>query len=378
MTGSIDDGLIDFGNGQPSLSLLPVEMLRTATEHFLRAGDATLLQYGADQGDASFRDMLAAFLSRRYRGPIDASELMISGSASHALDLVCARCTQPGDTIFVEEPTYFLALHVFRDHGLHVVGIPIDEHGIRIDALRDALRQHRPALLYTIPSFQNPSGTTMSAERRAQLVEVSQAHDLLIVADEVYHLLDFDTPPPPPLAMHVSSARIVSLGSFSKICAPGLRLGWIHGATPMLQTLMRAGVVQSGGGFNPFVSGIMRSMIELGLADTCLDGLRRVYAERTASLCAALRTEFANAHFVEPHGGYFVWLRLPARTDASRLRPEATRHGVSYHAGSRFVGGDGFSDYVRLSFAHYEPPTLAEGVRRLAHVAARFAVDRHR
>ncbi len=172
--GLADDTIIDFGNGQPSLSLLPLDALRIAADHCMSRGDTALLQYGADQGDVEFRESLAHFLSRRYATPIDARQLMVSGSASQALDLVCTRFTRPGDTIFVEEPTYFLALHVFRDHGLHVVGIPIDEDGIRVDALREALSQHRPALLYTIPSFQNPSGATMSADRREQLISISR------------------------------------------------------------------------------------------------------------------------------------------------------------------------------------------------------------
>lgn len=377
---TIADSVIDFGNGQPSLSLLPLDELRIAADHCLSRGAPTLaqLQYGADQGDIEFRRVLAHFLSRRYAIAIDARELMVSASASQALDLVCARFTKPGDTIFVEEPTYFLALHVFRDHRLNVVGIPIDDDGIRIDALREALAQHRPALLYTIPSFQNPSGTTMSAERREQLLSVSREHELLIVADEVYHLLDFGSAPPPPLAAHVQSARVLSLGSFSKICAPGLRLGWIHGATPLLDTLMDSGLVQSGGGLNPFVSGVMQSMLELGLADACLDRLRGVYTERSASLCRALRAALPGAEFVEPQGGYFVWLRLPNEIVTSQLQPLAAVEGVTFHSGTRFVTRGGFEDFVRLSFAHYDTPLLVDGVRRIARAMSRLSSDGQR
>lgn len=362
--------IIDFGNGQPSLSLLPMEALRTAADHCLRTRDSSLLQYGEDQGDESFRESLAQFLSQRYATPIEARHLMVSGSASQGLDMVCTRFTKPGDTIFVEEPTYFLALTVFRDHGLHVVGIPMDERGIRVDALRDALGQHKPSLLYTIPAFQNPSGTTMSAGRRAQLVQISQEHDLLIVADEVYHMLDFGVVPPPPLAVHVESARVLSLGSFSKICAPGLRLGWIHASHKLLHTLMYSGLVQSGGGLNPFVSGVMRSMIDIGLADAGLDGLRQIYAERSATLCRALRDEIPGAKFVEPTGGYFVWVQLPDGMLASTLQPVAKAAGVTFHAGTRFITRDAFANFLRLSFAHYDTPVLVEGVQRIARALA--------
>jgi len=367
---AVHTNIIDIGKGQPSLSLLPLAAWRTATDHCLAQGDAGLLQYGADEGNAGFRSSLAQFLSRRYAMPVTAAELVVSAGASQALDLVCTRFARRGDTIFVEEPTYFLALEIFRDHGLQVVGIPIDGDGIRIDALQDALRQHRPAFLYTIPSFQNPSGTTMSAERREQLMAVSQAHDLLVIADEVYQLLDFGTAPPPPLAAHCHTARVLSLGSFSKICAPGLRLGWIQGAPDLLHTITRSGVVQSGGGLSPFVSGAMRSLIDLGLADAVLDGLRRVYAERSAVLCRALRELLPTMTFVEPTGGYFVWAQLPtaplAVPSASEFLPVARAGGVSFHPGVRFSSGGGFAQHIRLSFAHYEAPELEEGVRRLA------------
>lgn len=358
--------IIDFGNGQPSLSLLPVQALRTATDHFLSRGEPSWLQYGADQGEAHFREALAVFLARRYAKPMHPQQLMVTSGNSQALDLVCTRFTRPGDTIFVEEPTYFLALDVFRDHGLNVVGIPIDTNGLRIDALQDALAVHRPVLLYTIPSFQNPTGVTLSGDRRDALLSACAAHDVLIVADEVYQLLDFGEAPPPSLATYHSTARVLSLGSFSKICAPGLRLGWIHGAPGLLDTLMHSGLVQSGGGLNPFTSGVMRSLLQLGLADEGLDGLKQVYADRSAALCETLRDQLPDCSFVEPRGGYFVWVDLPTAYSAAQLLPIAAAGGVTFHPGKRFVNRDAFLNTLRLSFAHYDAPELVEGVRRLS------------
>lgn len=367
MTAAISStDIIDFGNGQPALSLLPVRELRTAADHALAQGDATLLQYGIDPGDDSFRRSLAQFLTRRYATPVTADNLMVSAGISQALDLICTRFAQPGDTIFVEEPTYFLALDVFRDHGLHVVGIPIDNDGMRVDALREALTRHRAAFLYTIPSFQNPSGATMSAERRAQLIALSREHALLIVADEVYQLLDFGSAPPAPLATSAGADRVLSLGSFSKICAPGLRLGWIHGSPTLLETLTQSGVVQSGGGLSPFASGVVKSLIDLGFADTVLDGLKRAHAARAAVLCDALRQQLPRATFIEPRGGYFVWLELSRDVTAAALLTAARHHGVTFHPGSRFVHGGGFPHAARLSFAHYGHEEMMEGVRRLA------------
>jgi DNA-binding transcriptional MocR family regulator len=357
--------VIDFGNGQPSLSLLPVDALRTAADHFLARRDASWLQYGADQGETGFLTTLAAFLTRRYGAPVNATSLMATTGNSQALDLVCTLFTKPGDTIFVEEPTYFLALEIFRDHGLHVVGIPIDGDGLRTDALRDALRVHQPVLLYTIPSFQNPTGITLSAARRQALLDLCAAHDVLVVADEVYQLLDFGVAPPPPLATY-DIGRVLGMGSFSKICAPGLRLGWLHGSAALLERVMQSGLVQSGGGLNPFTSGVVQSLLELGLADAGLDALKQVYAARTAVLCQALRDALPDVRFVVPQGGYFVWAELPAGESAAALLSAAREVGVTFHPGTRFVTRDVFGDTMRLSFAHYDEPQLIEGVARLA------------
>ncbi|MEO7362304.1 MAG: PLP-dependent aminotransferase family protein [Gemmatimonadaceae bacterium] len=362
------EGVIDFGIGQPSLSLLPVADLRVASDHFLAQGNPVPLQYGADHGEAPFRRTLSEFLSRHYTLPVASDELMVTAGASQALDLICTRFTKAGDTIFVEEPTYFLALLVFRDHGLNVIGIPIDENGMRMDALELALTQHHPVLLYTIPTFQNPSAVTLSAERRARLLALSQQHDFLIVADEVYHLLDFETasPPPAPLASHANTGRVLSLGSFSKICAPGLRLGWIQSAPEHLDTITASGLVQSGGGLNPFTSGVMRSLIELGLADSGLEAFRRVYRNRSEVLSNLLREHLPAVSFTQPHGGFFIWAQLPDGRDVASVKTAAEQHGVNFQAGSRFGAADSLSQFVRLSFAHYDDAQLEEGVRRLA------------
>lgn len=365
---NIPEGMIDFGAGQPSLSLLPIQALQTAANHCLRQDNPELLAYGTEQGDGYFRRALSEFLTRRYATPVNEEELFVTASASQALDLICTRFAKHGDTIFVEQPSYFLALLVFRDHGLNVVGIPVDEHGLRLDVLEDLLTRHRPVFLYTIPTFQNPSAVTLSAERRQKLIALSQQHDFLIVADEVYHLLDFDTACPAPLASFSGTGRVLSLGSFSKICAPGLRLGWIQTGAAHIETLNTSGMVESGGGLNPFTSRMMLSMIELGLQDACLDRLKTVYKQRSATLCTALRHYLPTSTFVEPAGGFFVWIQLPPGRTAWATLKVARENGVSFQPGPRFGSDAALDHFIRLSFAYYEEPELVEGVRRLAEV----------
>jgi DNA-binding transcriptional MocR family regulator len=364
----IPEGMIDFGVGQPSSSLLPLAALKQAATHRLGRGDPEFLQYGAEQGDGHFRLTLADFLTKRYGLPVEAGHLLITSGASQALDLICTLFTRPGDTIFVEEPTYFLALLIFRDYRLNVVGIPMDQNGLIVEALEEKLARHRPVFLYTIPTFHNPSAATLPAERRERLVALSQQHDFLIVADEVYQMLDFATAAPSPLAAHIRTGQVISLGSFSKITAPGLRLGWIQAAPARLDPLIHAGLLESGGGLNPFTSGVVQSMIELDLQDECLTHLKTVYRERSTALSAALRQHLPAVSFAEPGGGFFIWLRLPEGRNAQEILVEARRRDVSFQPGVKFSSTQGLRNYLRLSFAYYDTAELIEGVNRLAQV----------
>ncbi|MFO7633420.1 MAG: PLP-dependent aminotransferase family protein [Caldilinea sp.] len=361
-----DPDVIDFGAGHPGDALLPRTLMKEAAALRLAQPDASLLQYGLEQGDGYFRHALAEFLSRRYALPVNMEQLFITSGASQALDLICTLYTQPGDVIFVEEPTYFLALRIFADHRLTVVPIATDAHGLDIDALEAELASRRPALLYLIPTHQNPGGFTLPLERRKRLIELSAVHNFLVVADEVYHLLSYDAAPPRPLASFAESGAVLGLGSFSKILAPGLRLGWVQAAPQHMQRLSTSGLLDSGGGLNPFTSGLVRVVLEQGRQDEYLDRLHATYRGRIAALHAALQAHLGGiVTYAAPTGGYFFWLRLAQTIDGEALLQHAAAHKVSFRPGVRFSGCGGLRNYIRLSFAYYEEEQLLEGVHRL-------------
>lgn len=365
--------VIDFGAGQPGPSLLPLKLLRKAAENRLGNDDASYLAYGAEQGDGFFRKVLANFLSGQYQMRVDFDDLFITGGASQGLDLICTLCSRPGDTIFVEEPSYFLALRIFADHGLNIVSLPMDGQGLIIEALEQKLSQHAPAFLYIIPTFHNPSSVTLTADRRDRLVQLSRQHNFPIVADEVYHLLTYTAAPPPPLSSHIESSPVISLGSFSKIMAPGLRLGWIQAGAAILERFSGCGLVDSGGGLNPFTSGVMRSAIELGLLEELLTKLKTVYNMRKIALSKALRELLPDTvRFIEPDGGFFIWLKLANSIDTEKMLAAARQHHVGFLPGVKFSGQNGLKNYARLSFAYYDVPELEEGARRLAEVIREF------
>lgn len=368
----IPPGLIDLGIGQPGMSLLPLASLAQAAEHCLAQDNPYILAYGAERGNWYFRNALAGFLSKQYKFSVDPDHLFTTTGASQGLDFICRLFTQPGDTVFVEKPTYSLALRLFADHRLNVVGLPMDEEGLIIEALEEALARERPVFLYTIPTFHNPSGRTLSAARREKLVQVSRDYEFMIVADEVYHLLSYTKTPPPPIAKHTESKTILSLGSFSKILAPGLRLGWIQTHPDLMDRLINNGLIYSGGGLNPFTSAIVQSVIELGLQHKQLEHLRSVFSQRMHALNSVLRENLQDfVYFDEPGGGFFTWLRLPQGVDAEKILPEANKHNVGFLPGANFTQEQDLKNYIRLSFAYYEESELKDAAVRLSTVIKR-------
>lgn len=369
---SLAEGVIELGVGHPTPDLLPLSEMREATAHRFAQGDPYFLQYGAERGDGHLRGELAAFLTAQYGVPVLPEELFISGGVSQALDLVCAMFTQPGDVILVEDPTYFLALDIFRNHGLRIVSVPVDEHGLRVDLLPALVAEHRPRLLYTIPTHQNPTGTTLTLDRREALVRLAQEHDFLVVADEVYHLLTYGDAPPPPMSRWVDTGQVLSLGSFSKILAPGLRLGWVHARPDRLEVLARNGMVASGGGLNPVGAAMVRSVLELGLLPGYIGRLRDTFRGRAGALTRALDPLREHGlSFRVPQGGYFVWAGLPPGVDSAALLDVAVREGVRFQPGNRFSPSLTQGGRARLCFAYYGEEGLQEGVRRLGAALGR-------
>jgi 2-aminoadipate transaminase len=360
-------GVIDLSIGHPAPELLPLPLVRRATRSALSSPDASMLQYGFEQGDAGLRSSLAAFLSDGYGFPVGPEELFVSNGVSQALDLICTLFTRPGDRVLVEDPTYFLALRIFADHGLQVTGLPTDEEGLLPEAVERELAAGRPALLYVVPTYQNPGGRTLSETRRVRLAELAREHGFLVLADEVYHLLSYDAAPPRAMACLADRGNVLSLGSFSKILAPGLRLGWVQGAAEPLARLARCGLLDSGGGLNPFVSSVVGAALRQGLV---CEHLRRAigeYRARSRALAAALRESLpAGLDVPEPAGGFFLWLQLPPGADSAALLPQALARGVAFVPGDRFSSTRSFANFLRLSFSYYGPDQLAEGARRLA------------
>lgn len=364
---SAPDGVINLGLGQPSPRLLPLPELARAAQVQLSSGDPLVLQYGAVLGDVEFRRSLARFLSNEYGHSVEAEQLMVTAGTSSALTLVSETFARPGGVVVSEDPTYFLAHGVFHSAGLQVRGVPIDDRGLDVDALARLLDDGlRVAFVYVIPSFQNPTGACLEPERARRLVALAQQHDFVIIADEPYAALHFGCPAPGSLVRHDQGrARVLSLGSFSKLLGPGLRLGWAHAEPSLIEKLSLHGALRSGGCLNPVIANIVHHTLDSGFASAHVETLRQVYAERARALTEALHAHIPSARFSPPAGGYFCFVELPG-VDTPALLERAV--DLRFIAGRRCAIERTLDSFVRLSFAFYEADEIVEGVRRLARL----------
>ena len=361
---------IDLGLGHPAPSLLPAaELAEMAAAQIGR--DPLLLQYGVVRGPAGLREALAGFLCEAGGGAVSGEQLLVTGGTSTALAIACQQLARPGQRVLCGDPTYFLARRIFEAHGLEVVGVPVGEGGMCLDSLAAELAREpgAAALIYCMPGFHNPCGVSMSEAGRQRLVGLADEHDLVILADEPTNLLAWGGSPPEPLFLADGGRdRVVSLGSFSKILAPGARLGWVQASEPLLARIERHGALQSGGGLNPIIAATVQGLIESGFQASHLDRLRQRYALTSRALMAALRRHLPGALFEEAGGGYFVWVDLARDISTSALLERARAEGVGYTPGAVCAVQRDLDRFVRLSFSFYEVEEIERGVEILGQV----------
>ena len=366
---NIKPGIIDLGWGHPSPYLHPLNDIKKASDRLFSQGDRDSLQYGASQGYGPFLESLAKFLNDQpgYQVETHPQELFLTAGASQGLDLACTLFAKSGDLVFVEEPTYFVIEKIFREHNLDVVGVPTDEDGMIVSDLRDKLESGmRPKFVYVIPTFQNPTGFSLSESRREELLVLAEEYDFFIFADEVYQLIYFDAPPLPPMRAFDQYNRVLSFGSFSKILAPGLRTGWIHAAEETVAKFTSSALAFSGGGFNQFGSVLIKHVIDLGLLKKNTNLLRKVYSDRSRLMGDALLKEFGSSlTYTCPKGGFYYWIQFPEGFDTQKFLSECEDQGVSYRPGNAFSESGKFARYLRLTFTLYEEAEIKEGVSRL-------------
>lgn len=355
--------VIAFSGGLPAQELFDTAGLAAAFQHVLR--NPAVLQYSPSEGDPALRAAIAC----RTPAWTDPGDVLVTTGSQQALTLVATTLVSPGDTVLVEEPAYLAAIQCLQLAGARLVPVPGDDDGLDVDALVSLIRTEKPRLLYLVPTFQNPTGRTVTAQRRRAIAEAAEQQGIWIVEDDPYAELRYDGAALTPIAAEPAAAdRTILLGSFSKILAPGLRLGWLRAPAPLRSALV---IAKQAADLHTSTVDQAAAAHYLTHADlpAHLDRVRAAYRDRRDAMLATLPEVLpAGSRWTTPSGGMFVWVRLPSGYDAAALLPAALERDVAYVPGAPFYVRDPDPRTLRLSFTTHSPERTIDGLRRLAPV----------
>ena len=356
---------INFASGLPDPAGFPIDALRDSAAAVLAEDWRGGLQYGEAEGYRPLREWVAADLSRR-GVPTAADQVLIVSGSQQGIDLVARSLLQPGDVVLTEDPSYLAALQVFASYEAIVRPIRTDAEGIDVEPVTAALRQAGVKLLYVMPSHQNPSGATLAERRRRPLLEAALAAGIPVLADEAYLDLRYDPGEPAPLAASLPGAPVISVGTFSKVIAPGLRVAWLAGPEAVVARLALLKQVTDLH-TSSLTQRLVYRFVSGGQLPAQVARLRVAYrAKRDAFLRALDRHLTGKAIWTRTAGGMFVLLRLPAGRSATALLPAALDHGVAFVPGAPFFAAGGGEETMRLNFVSPPLEQIDEGVARLA------------
>ncbi len=363
--------VVSLAGGMPFVSALPLDAIADTVARLIRDRGAVALQYGSGQGDATLREQILEVMA-----PVGVrahpDDIVVTAGSQMALDLVVRVFCDPGDVVIVEAPTYVTALGVFSAYQCEVVHVPMDDEGMRPDALREAIATTRAVgkrvkLVYTIPSFHNPAGVTQGPARRAEVLEVVKSAGLLLLEDDPYGLLGFDGTVPRAIRADESES-VIYLGTFSKTIAAGLRVGWAVAPHGVREKLVLA---------NETATLCPSNLTQLTISDYLatqpwfdqVKVFREVYRERRDALLESLTAQMPEGTtWTVPGGGFYSWVTLPHGLDATAMLPRAVAALVAYVPGTGFFADGQGRQSLRLSYCYPEPDRIREGVRRLAGV----------
>ena len=367
-------GIISFAGGFPDGAMFDVDGIREASARVLANESGPALQYGATEGYNPLREQLAHFMTSKGVSGMTPESLIVTTGSQQALDLIAKTLLDEGDVALVEAPTFLATIQCFRLYGPQVLGVPIDADGVRVDLLEEMMVKHKPKLVYLIPTFGNPSGAMLSLERRLRVLELAVKYQTVVVEDDPYGDLYFGEAPPPSLLAlsdRVPGSRdwLVHCGSLSKVLSPGLRVGWLIAPSALLQ---RATMCKqfSDAHTSTFAQATAAEYLRSGRMPATLDHVRSVYAERAATMGAALQREFGDGlAFSQPKGGLFFWARLTGArgqlNDGATLAKKAIDQGVAFVPGAPFFSDHPDTTTLRLSFATADVAKIEEGLQRL-------------
>lgn len=399
--------IISFGGGMPAPEVFPVNEFRQAAESVLANHGGKALQYSATEGFRPLREWIVEYMAR-YGIEASADNVLITSGSQQALDLIGKILINPGDLILTEQPTYLGAIQAWRAYQAEFITVPIDDDGLRVDLLEEALCAG-PKFMYILPNFQNPGGVTLSKERRRRLIEIADRYGVPIIEDDPYGELRYEGEHLPPLVVidaerlkqspgksRIESSyygqndgngrcfmrgNVIYLSTFSKTLAPGLRLAWIVAPVEVIQrcSIAKQGTDLHTSTLNQMIAyEILRQQTPAGdFLREHVRFIRKIYRERRDAMLAAMERHFPpEVTWTHPHGGLFLWVTLPDYLDTTDLFTTAIEHHVAYVPGRAFYPAEGGQNTLRLNFSFCDPERIELGIRRLGEVFFR-AIDEH-
>ena len=366
LKAAADPKIISFAGGLPAPELFPVEGMKEATDKVYAEHGQQALQYGAAKGVTELRELILKRVKEKENVDAKLENVMVTTGSEQAIDLVGKAFVNPGDTVLVEEPTYLCALDVFRSYGANFVSVPMDDDGMKMDALEEALKAHpETALVYTVPNFQNPTGRTMPAERRKKFAELAAKYDVPVLEDNPYGDIRFAGEHVPSVKSFDHAGKVFYMSTFSKILAPGFRLGWLVADPKVIEKLT---VLKQSADLHTdnLVQYVVTEFFKENDVDAHVKEISDLYGKRKQLMIDGLKKYFPkDVKYTDPEGGMFLWVEVPGVTDTVELFKQCLEHNVAFVPGDPFFAGKPQPGTFRLNYSNMQEDQIEVGLKRL-------------
>lgn len=366
LQAAADPKIISFAGGLPAPELFPVKEMKAAVDKVFEEHGQEAMQYGAAKGVTALREVIQQHVKEKENVDSELDNVLVTTGSEQALDLVGKAFVDPGDTVLVEQPTYLCALDVFRSYGANFASVEMDEDGMKMDALEEALKANpNTKLIYTVPNFQNPTGRTMTEERRKQLAELAEKYDVYVLEDNPYGEIRFAGQHVPAVKSFDKSGHVFYMSTFSKTLAPGFRLGWLVADKAVVNKLT---VLKQSADLH--TDNLAQFVVAQFFADNDVDAhvkeISALYGKRKDLMLEGIKKYFPEGvKYTDPEGGMFLWVEVPGVDDTVELFKECLEHDVAFVPGDPFFAGEVQPGAFRLNFSNMKEDQIEVGLKRL-------------
>ncbi|WP_251546519.1 aminotransferase-like domain-containing protein [Limosilactobacillus caecicola] len=366
LKAAADPQVISFAGGLPAPELFPVAEMQAAVDRAFEKHGRELMQYGAAKGVTELRELIAQYVKEKENVDVSVENVLVTTGSEQVLDLVAKAFVDEGDTVLMEQPTYLCAVDVFKSFGANFVGVEMDDDGMDMADLEAKLKAHPEAkLIYTVPNFQNPTGRTMTAERRQKLVELAAKYDVYVLEDNPYGQIRFAGEQVPALKSYDQSGHVFYMGTFSKILAPGFRIGWVVADEQVIDKLT---VLKQSADLHTdnLAQYAVPEFFAANDVDAHVKKISDLYGKRKDLMLTGIKKYFPdNVKYTNPEGGMFLWVEVPGVDDTVALFKECLKHNVAFVPGDPFFAGATQPGTFRLNYSNMEEDKIEQGLKKL-------------